>query len=259
MEKNNDTQKFESKKNSKKDYAGVKAAGMGLAGAAVGSTATAFTKNIGDEPEANNPAPEQKPVQPEPVQPEPKPEPTPEPVVPSPEPEPIVSEPEPIVPEPEPKPINPEPEPEPKPIDPEPEPEPKPIDPEPEPDDIPYVPAIEIDPNDKDVADIIQDVTSLDVVRDVNGNEMLVATAHNAEAGEFYLVDMDVDGDFDVILDSAGIPVKDMTGADDKLITLTDLDVKVSGEDYVAPNEIDESIAQNTSIGEDIQMDIIEV
>ena len=73
------------------------------------------------------------------------------------------------------------------------------------------------------------------------------------------LVDMDVDGDFDVILDGAGVPVKSMVDADDKLITLTDLDVKVSGEDYVAPNEIDESIAQDTTIGEDIQMDIIEV
>lgn len=255
MEKNNDTQKFESKKNSKKDFAGVKSAGMGLAGAAVGSTATAFTTNKGEESEVGNPTPEPTPIQPEPKTEQVVPDTNPEPVAPSPEPNPIEPEPDPIVPEPEPI----VPKPEPKPIDPEPEPEPKPIDPEPEPDDIPYVPAIEIDPNDNDVADIIQDVTSLDVIRDVNGNEMLVATAHNAEDGEFYLVDMDVDGDFDVILDGAGIPVKGLVDADDKLITLTDLDVKVSGEDYVAPNEIDESIAQDTTIGEDIQMDIIEV
>ena len=241
MEKNNDTQKFENKKNSKKDYAGIKSAGMGLAGAAVGSTATAITLNKGDEQEPISPTPNPNPD---------KPEPKPEPAQPEPKPEP-----DPVVPEPEPDPIVPEPEPNPEPV---PEPEPNP-EPDPEQEDIPYVPAIEIDPNDNDVADIIQDVTSLDVIRDVNGNEMLMATAHNAEVGEFYLVDMDVDGDFDVILDGAGVPVQDLTGDNDKLITMTDLDVKVSGDDYVEPNEIDELIAQNNSIGEDMQVDIIEV
>lgn len=129
---------------------------------------------------------------------------------------------------------------------------------EPEKDTIPepVMPVEEIDPNDIDMADVIEDVSLVEVVYDINGNPMVVATAHNAEMGEFYLVDVDVDGDFDVILDSAGIPVMDLTGESDQLITITDLEAKIS-DDYIPRTEIDDIIAQNNMIGEQIQNDII--
>lgn len=120
----------------------------------------------------------------------------------------------------------------------------------------PVMPVEEIDPNDIDMADVIEDVSLVEVVYDINGNPMVVATAHNAEMGEFYLVDVDVDGDFDVILDSAGVPVMDLTGDNDQLITITDLEAKIS-DDYIPRTEIDDIIAQNNMIGEQIQNDII--
>lgn len=128
---------------------------------------------------------------------------------------------------------------------------------EPEKDTIPepVMPVEEIDPNDIDMADVIEDVSLVEVVYDINGNPMVVATAHNAEMGEFYLVDVDVDGDFDVILDSAGIPVMDLTGESDQLITITDLEAKIT-DDYIPRTEIDDIIAQNNMIGEQIQNDI---
>lgn len=264
MEKNNETQKFDTTKNSKKGNESLKAAGMGLAGATIGSAATAYATHNTNSPEPVAPVPEPKPEpkpEPEPKHDtEPKPGPVnPDPVNPGPvEPDPIVPEPGPIVPEPNPEP-NPEPEPEPEPEpapepDPEPDPEPEP-EPEPEP-DIPYVPVVEIDPNDNDVMDIIQDVTSMDLVRDVNGNEMLVATAHNTVDGEFKLVDSDYDGDFDVILDGNGYPVIDLSGENDSLITVTDVETIMNGNDYLPPTEIDEIIAQNSTVGENMQNDI---
>ena len=138
--------------------------------------------------------------------------------------------------------------------DPEPVPEQKP-DSDPEPDDTlidPVVPVEEIDPNDIDMADVIEDVTNVEVVYDVNGNEMIVATAHNSTVGEFYLIDVDVDGDIDVMLDAMG----NMIPIEDQLITLTDIDAKIN-EGYIPPTEADDIIAQNNMIGEDIQQDII--
>lgn len=120
----------------------------------------------------------------------------------------------------------------------------------------PVIPVEEIDPNDIDMADVIEDVSLVEVVYDPMGNPMVVATAHNAEMGEFYLVDVDVDGDFDVILDSAGMPVMDLTGDNDQLITITDLEAKIT-DDYIPRSEIDDIIAQNNMIGEQIQNDII--
>lgn len=261
MEKNNETQKFDTTKNSKKGNESLKAAGMGLAGATIGSAATAYATHNTNSPEPVAPVPEPKPEpkpEPEPKHDtEPKPDPVnpdpvnPDPVNPGPvEPDPIVPEPGPIVPEPNPEP-NPEPEPEPAP---EPDPEPVP-EPEPEP-DIPYVPFVEIDPNDNDVMDIIQDVTSIDLVQDVNGNEILVATAHNTVDGEFYLVDADVDGDFDIVMNEDGYPVIDLTGDNDALVTVTDVETIMHGSDYVPPTEVDDIIAQNSTVGENIQNDI---
>jgi len=74
--------------------------------------------------------------------------------------------------------------------------------------------------------------------------------------GEFYLVDADVDGDFDVILDRMGNPVADLTGANDQLVTITDVETQMN-ENYVAPTETDTLIAQHNMIGENIQQDII--
>ena len=133
-------------------------------------------------------------------------------------------------------------------------PEQKP-DSDPEPDDTlidPVVPVEEIDPNDIDMADVIEDVTNVEVVYDVNGNEMIVATTHNSTVGEFYLIDVDVDGDIDVMLDAMG----NMIPIEDQLITLTDIDAKIN-EGYIPPTEADDIIAQNNMIGEDIQQDII--
>jgi len=101
----------------------------------------------------------------------------------------------------------------------------------------------------------VEDVTNVEVVYDVNGNEMLVATAHNSTDGDFYLVDADMDGDFDIVLDNTGTPVADLTGENDRLVTVADIEQKITDE-YIAPNEIDEQIAQNDMIGEDIQNDI---
>lgn len=120
----------------------------------------------------------------------------------------------------------------------------------------PVMPVEEIDPNDIDVADVIEDVSLVEVVYDPMGNPMVVATAHNAEWGEFYLMDVDMDGDFDVILDSAGMPMIDLVGENDQLVTITDLEAIIT-DDYIPRTEIDDMIAQNNMIGEQIQNDII--
>ncbi len=170
-----------------------------------------------------------------------------------------------LMPDPEPEPApDPTPDPTPKP-DSDPKPDPTPM-PEPDPDVVPdpipatdpeepVLPVEEIDPFDIDAADYIEDVTNVEVVYDINGNPMVVATAHNSVDGEFYLVDADADGDFDVILDEMGNPVVDLTGENDQLVTLTDVETQMN-EDYVAPTDMDDMIAQQNMIGEDIQHDI---
>lgn len=120
----------------------------------------------------------------------------------------------------------------------------------------PVLPVEEIDPLDNDIADVIEDVTNVEVVYDINGNPMIVATAHNSVDGEFYLVDADVDGDFDVILDGMGNPVADLTGANDQLVTVTDVEAQMN-DNYIAPTDTDNLIAQQNMIGENIQQDII--
>lgn len=227
MEKNNDTQMFDKdKQKAKKSNEGIKVVGAALVGSIVGSSTTTLASELvnPDEPVVvPEPVPDPAPVDPEPVDPEPV----------DPGPQVVVSEPK---------------------SDPEPVPEQKP-DSDPEPDDTlidPVVPVEEIDPNDIDMADVIEDVTNVEVVYDVNGNEMIVATAHNSTVGEFYLIDVDVDGDIDVMLDAMG----NMIPIEDQLITLTDIDAKIN-EGYIPPTEADDIIAQNNMIGEDIQQDII--
>ena len=222
MEKNNDTQMFDKdKQKAKKSNEGIKVVGAALVGSIVGSSTTTLASELvnPDEPVVvPEPVPDPAPVDPAPVDPGSQV---------------VVSEPK---------------------SDPEPVPEQKP-DSDPEPDDTlidPVVPVEEIDPNDIDMADVIEDVTNVEVVYDVNGNEMIVATAHNSTVGEFYLIDVDVDGDIDVMLDAMG----NMIPIEDQLITLTDIDAKIN-EGYIPPTEADDIIAQNNMIGEDIQQDII--
>lgn len=247
----NNNNKNQSKTGGKGD--GMKMAGMTVLGGIIGGTATA----VGMDGETSDPVPTQEPVEPEPVEPEPV---TPDPVVPDPvDPEPVT--PEPVVPEPvDPEPVTPEPE-VPEPVDPG-LVTPEPVVPDPDPADTgeivePAVPVIEIDPNDTELPDLVEDVVSVDVVQDVNGDQMIVAQAHNSEVGDFYLVDADVDGDFDVIVDASGIPVIDLTGENDQLITMTDVEAKMN-DGYIEPNVIDDTIAQNNGVdGNDFGDDVV--
>lgn len=231
MEKNNETDVFGQKKQrTGHKYQAGKTAGAAVAGAAVGMAASAFAT---DDPEPI-PDPISEPVPP--IDPVPTPSSNHNPDTTNG----VHQQPEPdskTIPEPEPK----------ETVDPEPIP-----DPEPE----PIMPVEEIDSNDNELIDVIEDVTTVEVVYDINGNPMLVATAHNPVDGEFYLVDADMDGDFDVVLDGAGVPVVELTGENDQLITVTDVESKMT-DNYTAPNEIDEMIAQNNMIDEQIQNDII--
>lgn len=253
MEKN-DTQKFENKsQNTKKQHEGMKTAGAAVIGSVIGSGTTTLASELTTEDEPV--------VVPEPI-PEPEPEPTP-----APEPEPV---PEPI-PEPEPTPAPvPEPIPEPEPV-PTPNPDMVVVEPEPVPDTPspdapvtvqeeeitdPVAPVIEIDPNDNDVADFIEDVTDVEVVYDINGNPTAIqANVHNSINGDFALIDVDFDGDFDYVVDSTGMAT-DMIP--DQLITLTDMTTAASeDEGYVPFTDDDNFIASNNMIGENFQNDII--
>lgn len=239
MEKNNDTQMFgKDKQKAKKSNEGIKVVGAALVGSIVGSSTTTLASELVN--------PDDPVVVPEPV---PDPEPVPEPE-PTPDPEPA--------PEPEPVP-EPEPTPDPEPV---PEPEPPVIEPgrkdsadvQGEEPAVEVAPVVEIDPNDNDVADVIEDITNVEVVYDVNGDPMIVATAHNSTVGEFYLIDVDVDGDIDVMLDAMG----NVMPVNDQLITLTDIDAKID-DGYTPPTDTDDIIAQNNMIGEDIQQDIFNI
>lgn len=241
MEKN-DTQKFEDKnQKTNKNHEGLRVAGAAVVGSVVGSGTTTFASELttGDEPVmVPEPVPESVPEStPEVVEPEPVPEPTPEVVEPEPVPEPI-----PEVVEPEPVPDIPSSD--------------DPVAVQEEEITDPVAPVIEIDPNDNDVADFIEDVTSVEVVYDINGNPTAIqANVHNSINGDFALVDVDFDGDFDYVVDSMGIVV-DMLP--EQLITLTDMTTVVQKDDgYVPPTDDDNFIASNNMIGENFQNDII--
>ena len=256
MEKNNETQKFSTEKNSKKRNESIKAAATGLAGAVVGGAASAFatsanhvdekdnevntghdtaSENTGD---AGKTTATSQPTAQETVDGQPggidkrddENNEAPEQDRPSSDEgdntNPSDNEEDNIIPEPNPD------------------------------DDVPYVPAIEIDPNDNDLENIIDDVSVLDVVYDVNGNEMIMARAHDATGGEFYLVDVDADGDFDAVLDEGGSPIFELNGDSDQLVTVVDVQGVMVKEGYLPPTEIDDSLAENTLNGENINDDI---
>ena len=66
--------------------------------------------------------------------------------------------------------------------------------------------AVEIDPNDVDMADIIQ-VDDIDTLYTPDGSEMQVASIHTQDGGQFLMVDVDNDMTFDVITDLEGNPI----------------------------------------------------
>lgn len=247
MEKSKATDMFGQKQQPTNKSQARKTAGAAIGGAAVGMAASAFTTNSSSKPiNSESTEPELTPPEAPVTKEEPKPEPKPETI-----PNSHVTDHTSETPEADGTPHQPVPEPDtPDDVSPDPASETTPI-----PETPPVTPAVEIDPADNDLADVIEDVTTIEVVYDVNGNSMLVATAHNSIDGEFYLVDVDMDGDFDVVLNSAGFPVIELTGENDRLITVTDLDAKIT-DDYIARNEMDDMIARNDMIGEQIQDDI---
>jgi hypothetical protein len=66
--------------------------------------------------------------------------------------------------------------------------------------------AVEIDPNDVDMADIIQ-IDDIDTLYTPDGSEMQVASIHTQDGGQFLMVDVDNDMTFDVITDLEGNPI----------------------------------------------------
>lgn len=126
-----------------------------------------------------------------------------------------------------------------------------------------------VDSNDNDVPDFVEEVIGVEQVYTLDGSEATAAAIHNSLDGDMYLVDVDNDGDFDVILDANGnemaIGVDDFGnpimsseylgegGTGDQMLTLSDLELANGAIDPL--NDMD--IANNT-IGDDIQQDIID-
>lgn len=125
-----------------------------------------------------------------------------------------------------------------------------------------------VDPNDNDALDFVEEVIGVEQVYTLDGSEATVAAIHNSLDGDMYLVDVDNDGDFDVILDANGNEMAIGTddfgnpvmsseymgegGVGDHLLTLSDVEL---ANDTIDPlNSMD--VADNT-IGDDIQQDII--
>lgn len=66
--------------------------------------------------------------------------------------------------------------------------------------------AVEIDPNDVDVADMIE-IDGIDTLYGDDGSEMSVAAVHTQDGGQYLMVDVDNDMTFDVITDLEGNPI----------------------------------------------------
>lgn len=126
-----------------------------------------------------------------------------------------------------------------------------------------------VDPNDNDIPDFVEDVIGVEQVYTLDGSIETHAHIHNSSYGDMTLIDVDNDGDFDVILDANGNdmivridefenPVMSSEymgegGAGDHLLTLSDVEL---ANDTIDPlNNMD--IANNT-IGDGIQQDIID-
>ncbi len=79
--------------------------------------------------------------------------------------------------------------------------------------------AVEVDPNDVDLADAIQ-VDSVDTMYFEDGSEMQVASVHTPDGGDYMMVDVDNDLTFDIITDLEGNPVVAVDGN----MTLSDVE-----------------------------------
>ena len=220
-------------------------AGAAMVGGATGAAAEEVIQTVlGDIDTEEIVTPEPEPVEPEPVKPEPEPEPQPEPIEPEPQPEPIEPEPqpEPIEPEPQPEPIDPEPEPEPM--------EPDPIDPNAIAENI--VSGEYIDPNDIETPDFY--FTSVGVYS-LNGENLMGASfIDGGTEEEYYMVDIDGDQLFDVVLDDMGNHVVDMGGP----LNVSDAEWMIQEEnteepEYLAHNELDDDSLTDDNFEDDIE------
>lgn len=201
-------------------------AGAAMVGGATGAAAEEVIQTVlGDIDTEEIVTPEPEPVEPEPVKPEPEPEPQPEP----------------IEPEPQPEPIDPEPEPEPM--------EPDPIDPNAIAENI--VSGEYIDPNDIETPDFY--FTSVGVYS-LNGENLMGASfIDGGTEEEYYMVDIDGDQLFDVVLDDMGNHVVDMGGP----LNVSDAEWMIQEEnteepEYLAHNELDDDSLTDDNFEDDI-------
>lgn len=247
---------------------GAAIAGAAVIGAVAGVAGAEIAGHTGPEGEhVSSPGPNTQPMptpvldpqEPAELDPEPQPDPdsisTPT-LEPTPEPEPIVT------PEPNLDP-NPAPEPNPESIPVQaPEPEPN-QDPElaptsapgsnPETNDVVDVitGVQEIDPNDIDVANIIN-VDEIGTVYTVDGESLLAAAVHDQNGNDLLMVDVDGDEVFDVVTTYEGELISHVSGD----IDISDAEHMMTATEpgYLAANEFD----NNLDMGSDIQQDIIE-
>lgn len=161
----------------------------------------------------------------------------------------------------------PEPEPIPEPIpEPMPEPDPEPI-PDPEDSSNPHsghgdtvgenlvdVIVEEVDPNDNDMADIIN-VDEIGTVYTTDGQELTAALIHDPDGGQALLVDVDGDNVYDVITTETGEVIAQANGD----IDVSDVEHMYAAQHgdtgYLASNDFDHGMTTDTgSIQDDIQI-----
>jgi len=119
----------------------------------------------------------------------------------------------------------------------------------------PAEPVVEIDPDDIDAPNNLSDVTSMEIEYDVNGNPMVVAHAHNAEFGDFAMVDVDSDGDFDLLLTENKGAI-DMGSEADQLITVADVQASMT-DDYIPATQEDVTMIAENIASADIDQDVV--
>lgn len=114
---------------------------------------------------------------------------------------------------------------------------------------------VEIDPDDIDAPNNLSDVTSMEIEYDVNGNPMIVAQAHNAEFGDFTMVDVDSDGDFDLLLTEKEGEI-DMGSEADQLITVADVQTSMT-DDYIPATQEDVTMMTENIANADLDQDVV--
>ena len=112
--------------------------------------------------------------------------------------------------------------------------------------------AVEIDPNDVDVADIIQ-IDNVSTYYNPDGSEMPIAMVHTQDGAQFMMVDVDNDMTFDVITDLEGNPIVQVDGN----LTFSDVEDmmdETGGELAYNPERDDQELAN----GEDPEDGILD-